>query len=80
MPTAAELATMPDQEFHTHATRAAALAIGEYLQASIKLHRPIRSLTLFELECLASAAISRWIVMRAERAASGRPDPDLFAT
>ena len=78
MATAAELAAMSDNTFQAHATREAALAIGEWLEASTKLTRPLRSLTLWELECLATAAINRWIVVRSQRAAAGIPDPDLF--
>jgi len=79
MPTRAELMAMSENTFQAHATREAALAIGEWLMASVKLNRPLRSLTLFELECLATAAINRRIAVRAERAAAGHPDPDLFA-
>jgi len=46
MATAAELAAMSDNTFQAHATREAALAIGEWLEASTKLTRPLRSLTL----------------------------------
>ena len=80
MTTGAELVAMSEDAFQAHATREAALAIGDWLQASVKLNRPIRSLTLFELECLAGAAIGRWIVVRSQRAAAGHPDPELFAT
>ena len=79
MPTAAELVAMSEDAFQAHATREAALAIGDWLMAGVKLNRPIRSLTLFELECLAAAAIARWTVVRSERAAAGKPDPTLFA-
>jgi hypothetical protein len=79
MPTAADLMAMPEDAFQAHATREAAMAMGEWLLAGVKLQRPIRSLTRVELECLASAAISRWITVRAERSAAGRPDPQLFA-
>ena len=79
MTTGAELVAMSENAFQAHATREAALAIGDWLQASVRLNRPLRSLTLFELECLASAAIGRWIVVRSERAAAGKPDPTLFA-
>ncbi|CAK0762318.1 conserved hypothetical protein [uncultured Gammaproteobacteria bacterium] len=70
---------MSENTFQAHATREAALAIGEWLMASVKLNRQIRTLTLFELECLALAAIDRRIAVRAERAAAGHPDPALFA-
>lgn len=79
MPSAADLAAMSDDAFQAYATREAALAIGDWLQGTVRLNRPICTLTLFELECLANAAIGRWIVVRSERAAAGHPDPDLFA-
>ena len=79
MPSAVELLAMSEDAFQAHATREAALAIGDWLIGSVRLNRPIRSLTLDELECLATAAISCWIVVRSERAAAGHPDPELFA-
>lgn len=79
MTTAADLVAMSEDAFQAHATREAALAIGDWLLASVMLNRPIRSLTRAELESLATTAISRWIVIRAQRAAAGPPDPDLFA-
>ena len=79
MATTAELMAMSEDAFQAHATREAALAIGDWLMESVRLNRPIRSLTLFELECIASTAIARWIVARSERAAAGHPDPTLFA-
>lgn len=77
MPTAAEYAAMTDDQFQAFATREAAMAIGDWLMASVNLKRPIRSLTAFELECLATAAISRWIVCRSERMMAGHSDPGL---
>ncbi|CAK0752263.1 conserved hypothetical protein [uncultured Gammaproteobacteria bacterium] len=58
---------MSENAFQAHATREAALAVGEWLMASVKLNRPLRTLTLFELECLATAAINRRIAVRARR-------------
>ncbi len=79
MASAAELMAMSEDAFKAHATREAALAIGDWLMAGVKLNRPLRSLTLFELECMAGAAIARWTVERSRRAAAGHPDPTLFA-
>ncbi|MBI1209269.1 MAG: hypothetical protein GC191_18530 [Azospirillum sp.] len=70
---------MSEDAFQAHATREAALAIGDWLLAGVKLTRPVRSLTRAELEHMATAAISRWITVRASRAAAGHPDPDLIA-
>ena len=48
-------------------TREAALEIGKWLEARGRLHQPIASLTLGDLEAMASNAISRWIVLQAQR-------------
>ncbi|MDZ4138341.1 MAG: hypothetical protein U1D66_05620, partial [Erythrobacter sp.] len=48
-------------------TRAAALEIGKWLEARGKQHQPIASHALGHLEAMAVNAISRWIVMQAER-------------
>ena len=48
-------------------TREAALEIGKWLEARGRLHQPIASLTLGDLEAMALNAISRWIVMQSER-------------
>ena len=58
---------MTDDEWQAHVTRQAAKAIGEWLEARGRLHRPIASLTLGDLEAMAVGAISRWIVLESER-------------
>ena len=45
----------------------AALEIGKWLEARGRLHQPIASLSLGDLEAMASNAISRWIVMQTEK-------------
>jgi hypothetical protein len=58
---------MTDDEWHAHVTREAAKAIGAWLEARGRLHQPIHSLTMPELEGIATAAISRFVVMGSER-------------
>ena len=48
-------------------TREAALEIGKWLEARGRLHQPIASLTLGDLEAMAVNAISRWIVLQSQR-------------
>jgi hypothetical protein len=56
----------PD-EWQAHVTREAALEIGRWLEGRGRLHRPVASLTLPELEAMAVAAISRFVVLASER-------------
>jgi hypothetical protein len=58
---------MTPDEWQAHATRAAALEIARWLEARGRLHAPIASLTLADLEAMASNAISRWIALQSER-------------
>ena len=58
---------MTPDEWQAQVTRAAALEIGKWLEARGKLHQPIASLTLGDLEAMAAGAISRWIVLQSER-------------
>jgi hypothetical protein len=64
---------MTDDDWQTHVTHEAAKAIGEWLEGRGKLHQPIRSLTMPELEAMAQNAISRFIVLASQRMAQ-RPD------
>ena len=50
-----------------------ARAVGEWLEGSVRLERPIRSLTSSELQHIAEAATSRWIVLASHRIAEA-PD------
>ncbi len=54
-------------EWQAHVTREAALEIGKWLEARGRLHQPIASLALGDLEAMAAGAISRWIVLQSER-------------
>jgi hypothetical protein len=57
----------PD-EWQAFSNREAALAIASWFEADGKrLERPIRTLTLRELEAIADNAISRWIVVNSTR-------------
>jgi hypothetical protein len=60
---------MTDDEWQAHVTREAAKEIGRWLEArgAGKLGTPIASLTMVDLEAMASNAISRWIVLQSER-------------
>ncbi len=58
---------MTDDEWQAHVTREAARAVGAWLEARGRLHRPIRSLTMPELEAMAENAIARFIVLASER-------------
>lgn len=71
---------MNEDEWQAHVTREAAREIGEWLSArgAGKLRSPIASLTLADLEAMAAAANSRWIVLQSERLARAdwpRDDP-----
>lgn len=58
---------MTDDAWQAFVTTEAAKAIGAWLEARGRLHQPIAALTLRELESLASAAISRFVVLASER-------------
>lgn len=58
---------MTDDEWQAHTTREAAKAIGKWLEGRGRLHQPIRSLTMPELEAMASNAIARFVVLAAHR-------------
>ncbi len=58
---------MTDDEWQAHTTREAAKAIGIWPEGRGRLHQPIRSLTMPELEAMASNAIARFVVLAARR-------------
>ena len=64
---------MTDDEWQAHVTREAARAVGAWLEGRGQLHQPIRSLTMPDLEAVATAAISRFVVLASERI-KVRPD------
>ena len=64
-----------DAEWQAHVAHEAARAVGAWLEARGRLQRPIRSLTMPDLEAMASNAIARFIVLASERIGM-RPKPD----
>ncbi|MEJ1936269.1 hypothetical protein WDZ92_39255 [Nostoc sp. NIES-2111] len=58
---------MTEDEWQAHVTREAAREIGAWLEARGRLDRPIRSLSLRDLEAMADNAISRFIVLASHR-------------
>jgi hypothetical protein len=58
---------MSPEAWQAHVTTEAALAMGRWLEARGRLDRPIASLSRKDLECMATNAISRFIVLAAER-------------
>lgn len=58
---------MTSEEWQAHVTREAAKAIGEWLEGRGRLNQPIASLTMADLEAMASNAIARFVAMGAER-------------
>ena len=58
---------MTSDEWQAHVTREAAKAMGEWLEGRGRLHQPIATLTLADLEAMASNAIGRFVAMRPER-------------
>jgi hypothetical protein len=64
---------MSDDAWQAFVATEAAKAIGAWLEARGRLHQPLAALTLRELECMATAAVSRFVVLAAERIRE-RPD------
>jgi hypothetical protein len=54
-------------EWQRRLWRTAGLAIGQWLEERGRLHQPIRSLQLNELEGMAWSAISAWLAVRETR-------------
>ena len=67
---------MTDDEWQAHVAHEAAKAIGEWLEGRGRLHQPIRSLTMPELEAMAATAVARFVVLGAERI---RDEPEAAA-
>jgi len=59
---------MTEDEKQAAITRAGAIAIGDWLESRGGLGRPIRSLTITDLDGMAGAAISAAILARVEMA------------
>ena len=66
---------MTDDEWQAHVVHEAAKAIGEWLEGRGRLHQPIRSLTMGELEAMAQNAISTFIVLASHRMADAPDQP-----
>jgi hypothetical protein len=66
---------MTDDDWQAHVAHEAAKAIGQWLEARGRLHQPIRSLTMPELEAMAQNAISRFIVLASHRTAQAPDEP-----
>lgn len=58
---------MTDDDWQAHMTHEAAKAIGTWLEGRGRLHQPIATLTLGDLEAMAINAISRFVVLGMER-------------
>jgi len=58
---------MTDEAWQAHVTGEAARAVGAWLEGRGRLHQPIRSLTMADIEAIATAAISRFVVEASER-------------
>jgi hypothetical protein len=65
---------MSPDDWQAHVATQAALAMGRWLEARGRLDRPIATLTRKDLECMASNAISRFIVLASQRRMQS-PDP-----
>jgi hypothetical protein len=63
---------MTSDEWHAHATHEAAKAIGEWLEGRGRLHQPIASLTMRELEAMAGNAISTFVMLASSKFGSSR--------
>ncbi|MDD3030644.1 MAG: hypothetical protein PHS57_10300 [Alphaproteobacteria bacterium] len=58
---------MNSDEWQKYVTQEAAKAMGDWLEGRGGLHRPIASLTMADLEAMATGAISRFVVLGSER-------------
>ncbi len=75
---AAQAVPSLEDGLQAEATRAAALAAGDWLQEAVLKHnndRTVRTLTMAQLEGLVTAGISGWLTERAKQAHRiGRPE------
>ena len=58
---------MTSDEWQAHVTREAAREIGRWLEGRGRLAAPVSTLTLADLEAMASVAICRFVVLGSER-------------
>jgi hypothetical protein len=66
----------PDDVWADHVRAECAKAVGEWLEGSVRLERLVRSLTSSELQGIAEAATSRWIVLASQRIAQAPDAPE----
>lgn len=64
-----QAARLSDDEWRAYSMTEAAKAIGVWLQANGGLEKPIRTMTLRDLEGIAEAGLARWIVLQSRRLA-----------
>ena len=70
---------MGPDEWQAFVTRQSAEEIGRWLEGRGGLHRPVGGLSMADLEAMATAAISRFVVLASQRIAQGpEEDPDLI--
>jgi hypothetical protein len=65
--------TTPDNIWFDDCDKAVAKAMAAWLQQSINIARPIKSLTGSELTRLARHTVDTWIAMQSRRAAEQKP-------
>ena len=58
---------MTDDEWQAHVTHEAAKAISRWLEGRGRLHQPIASLRMADLEAMAANAIARFVVLGSHR-------------
>lgn len=58
---------MASDEWQARVTREAAKAMGEWLEGRGRLHHPIATLALADLEAMAANAITRFVLLGTER-------------
>ena len=68
---------MTDDQWQAAVTHKAAQAIAAWLEARGSLERPIHTLTMGDLEAMASAAICRFVVLGSERLKTSPEDKAL---
>ena len=61
---------MTSDEWQAHVTHEAARAIGQWLEGRGRLHQPIATLTMTDLEAVAANAIGCFVVMGSQRIAA----------
>ncbi|MGE0424954.1 MAG: hypothetical protein AB7O88_22035 [Reyranellaceae bacterium] len=70
---------MTADQWQAHVTHEAARAIGRWLERRGRLHQPIATLTMADLEAMAASAIARFVVMGSERIRAA-PNDDAVLT